>query len=124
MDNGTYGFIYCGFTGVGIGALTVNDGVLTGSDGGNKYTGKASVDSATGEIVLDFEQHTPAGVSLVQGVMPLPWPSLRPRVIRLPANFDGKPIDHPLPPGHVTITFKRVPDEYAVYANGFTVTPI
>jgi hypothetical protein len=123
MINGTYGFVYCGLTGVGIGAFTTKDGVLNGCDAGCEYTGSVSVDAATGDYIIDFVQHTPAGIELVQGVEALPWPSDRPRQIRLPPDFDGKPLSLALPPGSVTVIFKRMPDTAAPFARGFTITP-
>ncbi len=41
--DGTYGFVYCGWNGLGIGVFTVRAGIVTGSDSGQvTYQGKAT----------------------------------------------------------------------------------
>ena len=125
MD-GTYGFVYSGAIGVGIGVFTVNDGVLSGSDGGNvNYKGRVTIDTLTGQWIVTFEQFIPAGVLLVQGTSALDYNSTRPREITVPPNFgDGQPVTVNLPPGQVTLMAKRVPDDFAPFAAGFTISPI
>jgi hypothetical protein len=125
MD-GTYGFVYSGATGVGIGAFTVKDGVLTGSDGGQANNkGTVAVDDVTGNFVITFDQFVPAGTFLVQGTSPLEVDSTRTRTIPMPPGFgDGEPVSVDLPPGTVTLMVKRVPDKYAPFASGFTITPV
>lgn len=125
MD-GTYGFVYSGAIGIGIGAFTVKSGVLTGADGGNiNYKGTVSSDDITGNLLINFDMFIPAGVFLVQGTSSLEWDSTRSRTITMPPHFgDGQPVQVDLPPGRVTVIVKRVPDEYAVFAAGFTISPV
>ena len=62
MD-GTYGFVYSGVAGVGIGVFTVKDGVLNGSDGGKiNYKGTVAVEDVTGNLVVSFDMFVPAGI--------------------------------------------------------------
>jgi hypothetical protein len=44
--------------------------------------------------------------------------------VEMPANFgDGRPFETVLAPGPVTAIVKRVPDDWALYAQGFNVSP-
>jgi len=125
MD-GTYGFVYSGAIGVGIGAFTIKNGVMRGSDGGNfNYRGTVSSD-ISGQLVIEFDMFVPAGVFLVQGNSPLEWDSTRsPPKITMPPEFgDGQPVTVDIPPGQVTLMVKRIPDDYAVFAAGFNISPI
>lgn len=124
MD-GTYGFVYSGVAGVGIGVFTVKDGVLNGSDGGKtNYKGTVAVEDVTGNLVVSFDMFVPAGIFLVQGTSPLETDSSRSRTITMPPDFgDGKPVTVELPPGMVTLMVKKIPDDYSQFAAGFTITP-
>jgi len=54
--NGTYGFVYSGVRGVGLGVFTIRNSVFLGSDtGGARYSGHAVQDMATGAVTILFE---------------------------------------------------------------------
>jgi hypothetical protein len=101
--------------------------VATGADsGGAKYTGTAAQNSTTGEINIAFDMLVPAGVFLVQGTSEQDMDYTKANLsIMLPVNFDnGEPIKAYIPPGYVTIMFRRIPDDYAGFVNGFVVHPV
>jgi hypothetical protein len=121
--DGTYGFVYCGATGLGIGVFTVQNDALEGSDyGGSRYIGTAK-EASDGRILLSFHLEVPAGVTLVQGTAPQEFPHSKRITQTLPPNFgDGKPQELQLPPGTVTAMIKRVSDDFApAAASGFTI---
>jgi hypothetical protein len=123
--NGTYGFVYSGAIGVGIGVFVVADSHLSGSDyAGGKYEGTVSVDPATGNITATFTLFAPGGMLLVQGTTPLPFDSMRgPIAAKMPPEFgDGNPVELDIPPGKIIVMVKRVPDEWARAANGFSLS--
>jgi hypothetical protein len=123
MD-GTYGFVYCGANGIGLGVLTVTKGVVRGSDyAGGKYDGTAQ-ENADGTIDLTLSFEVRPGVALVQGTSAQDVPHTRQINAHLPPHFgDGEPQEIASPPGTVTVMFKRVSDEFAPAATeGFTVT--
>ena len=83
------------------------------------------MDNATGNLVVSFEMFVPAGIFLVQGTSPLDVDSTRARTITIPPDFgDGEPISIDLPPGILRLMIKRIPDDYARFASGFTITPV
>ena len=122
MD-GTYGFVYCGFEGVGIGVFRISNSALVGADlAGGKYRGHAVEDKSTGEIDLSFEMAVPAGVFLVQGTSPQDIPYTKRAAIKVPRLFnDGRPSEVHIAPGPVTMMVKRIPDEFSAFADGVTV---
>jgi hypothetical protein len=65
--DGTYGFVYCGVNGLGLGVFTVADGVFRGRDyGGGTYEGSArEIADGTIDLALSFEVRP--GMFLVQG---------------------------------------------------------
>jgi hypothetical protein len=66
--NGTYGFVYSGIMGVGLGVFIIQNSVFLGSDtGGAKYSGHAVQDMATGAITILFEMFVPEGTALIHG---------------------------------------------------------
>src|SRR3954452_12407775 len=75
---GTYGFVYCGANGLGVGLFVIDkDGRLVGSDYvGAKYEGTAS-ESSDGTINVDISFDVPPGVILVQGTSPQDLPHKR-----------------------------------------------
>jgi hypothetical protein len=126
MD-GTYGFVYSGFEGVGIGVFTIRDSVLTGADGaGGRYAGRIVSDPMTEGFTVDFDMFVPAGVFLVQGASPQPMNYTKVVSISWPANFaDGVPITVDIPPGPVTLMIRRIPDEaWSPLASGFKLSVI
>jgi hypothetical protein len=122
MD-GTYGFVYSGFAGVGMGIFRVTGSTLVGVDmGGSKYRGRVVVDNTTGEIDLSFEMSVPVGVFLVQGTSPQDTPYTKTGAVRVPPIFgDGKPFEVYVAPGPVTMMVKRISDDYSAYADGISV---
>ena len=126
--NGTYGFVYSGFIGVGIGVFTIRASVLTGADGaGGKYDGRVVNDPTTGGLIVDFDMFVPAGTFLVQGTSPLDFNSTRNNLsISWPSNFaDGVPIEVYIPPGPVTLMIRRISDEeYSALASGFRLSVV
>ena len=62
----TYGFVYAGVTGIGIGAMSINNGELIGADySGGRYQGRITEDPLTSEIPMDVVLTLSPGVSLV-----------------------------------------------------------
>lgn len=116
--NGTYGFVYCGFNGLGVGVFTLENGRLAGRDWeGGRYTGSA-IETAEGNIVLELGQEVPAGVKLVQGTSPQNVPYGLGLKQEVPPLFgDGAPIEVSAPGGTVRLMVKRIPDEYATRAS-------
>jgi hypothetical protein len=125
MINGTYAFVYCGNTGIGIGIFKVTDTDLVGTDyGGSMYRGTVSESSATGEISVEFTMSVPAGISLVQGASPLDLNTTRRGSFTAPPGFgDGQPFEVYVAPGNVKLMIKQVPDEHSVFVDGFEIVP-
>ena len=123
MD-GTYGFVYCGFEGPGMGVFRLENSKLVGADfAGSRYRGHAVIDEATGEIDLSFQMTVPPGVSLVQGTSAQDIPYTKAGRVKVPRAFgDGEPFKVFVAPGSVTMMVKRIPDEYSVFADGFTLS--
>jgi hypothetical protein len=120
---GTYGFVYCGNTGVGIGVFSINSGgEVTGCDlAGGRYRGNAHK-QANGEVLFDVVFVVAPDIETVQGTGPQDEQYTRPIRHTFAGNFgDGAP-QNLLLPGQVTAMIKRIPDEYAAAAvHGFTV---
>ena len=120
--DGTYGFVYCGNSGLGIGVLSISGDQIEGHDfAGSSYKGTA-VQDGDGNIVLDLQMQIPAGVILVQGTAPQDLPHTRQISWTFPPAFgDGEPQMVGFGPGPVTVMVKRIPDENAAIAkSGFT----
>ena len=121
--DGTYGFVYCGVNGLGMGVFTVQSERVEGFDcAGARYTGTAKQNS-NGRILLSFRLEVPAGVGLVPGTAPQELPHSRRITQTLPPNFgEGRPLEIDFPPGQVTAMIKRIPDEFAPAAtSGLTL---
>ncbi|MGE4048543.1 MAG: hypothetical protein AB7F35_27050 [Acetobacteraceae bacterium] len=121
--NATYGFVYCGVAGVGLGIFRVTGSELVGIDfAGSKYRGTIIEDRKTGEINLSIEMTVPVGVFLVQGTSPQDLPYIKSASVNVPPNFgDGKPFEVFFAPGPVTLMVRQIPDDYAQYADGVAV---
>jgi hypothetical protein len=64
----------------------------------------------------------PPGVFLVQGVSPQDLTYMKSVSLKLPVDFgNGRPFEVHVAPGPVTMMVKRIPDEYAPFADGVTV---
>lgn len=119
--DGTYAFVYCGVTGVGVGVFTLFEGVLRGSDAsGGRYTGSA-VEQSDGRVGMAIEIEIGAGTFLVQGSAPQDIPHRRKVEHMAPPLFgDGAPITVSVSPSSITLMIRRVSDEWAPAAsNGF-----
>jgi hypothetical protein len=124
--DGTYGVVYSGTDGLGVGVLNVKNGKVVGADYvGGRYHGSAIEDAASREIALDLTFEVPPGVMLVQGTAPQDLPHSRRITQILPADFgDGSPVKFDTPPGIVTAMIKRIPDGFEPAAfYGFTLVP-
>jgi hypothetical protein len=124
MD-GTYGIVFGGVAGVGMGFFVVRDGTLTGAGiAGGRFQGCVTPDPATGALHIVFDHFVPAGLRLVQGTSPHDLDMTKQLTVDLPADFgDGEPIKLHLPPGPVTVMIKRIPDSYAALAHGVAIVP-
>ena len=114
MIDGTYGFVYSGVNGLGVGIFTVLGEKFEGVDHvGGRYTGTARENrDGTISIAIDFDVRP--GISLVQGTAPQEIPHRRHIEHKMPAGFgNGRPVEIPAPPGSVTVMVKRVPDDFA-----------
>ena len=121
--DGTYGWVYCGAIGLGIGVFTVTGGQIEGRDyAGGKYSGTAK-ERPDGRITIALTFEVQPGVALVQGTAPQDVARTLPIDVELPPNFgDGEPQKITVPPGVVTVMVKRLPDHFAPAATqGFTM---
>jgi hypothetical protein len=119
--DGTYGFVYCGNRGLGIGVFLVEAQRLEGRDfAGGVYKGTA-VQDGKGNIELDVQMHVPAGVEMAQGTSPQDLAHTRHIHWTFPPAFgDGEPQMVEFA-GPVTVMVKRIPDKNAAIAkSGFT----
>ena len=121
--DGTYGFVYCGTAGVGVGIFNLTGDQIIGCDyGGGRYTGTAIEDS-TGSITVDATVHIAPAVLLVQGAAAHDISySRRLRHLFPPLFGDGSPQQIDVSPGTVTVMVKRIADEFHDAAvDGFTL---
>ena len=120
--NGTYSFVYSGPTGVGLGIFMITDTKLVGVDlGGVRYRGTAIADP-DGAIQLSIDQTVPPGIFLVQGVSAQDLPYTRSFTVTAPSDFgDGEPFKADTPPSPVWLMVRRLPDDWAAYADGVIV---
>jgi hypothetical protein len=119
--DGTYGFVFCGNRGLGMGVFWINGDHVEGRDyAGNSYEGTA-IQDGSGNIVIDVKMQVPPGVVLVQGTAPQDLPHSRQISWTFPPAFgDGEPQMVEFV-GPVTVMVKRIPDENAAIAkSGFT----
>jgi hypothetical protein len=126
--NGTYGFVYSGAVGVGMGVFSIKDDVITGADvAGGRYHGHVTDNQETRGFNVLFDMFIPAGTFLVQNASPQEMDLTKTQIsLQLEPDFDnGEPVKVFVPPGNVTLMIKRLPDEYSIYAEGIsmTVTP-
>jgi hypothetical protein len=105
--DGTYGFVYCGYIGMGIGAFSVSNARLEGRDwDGVRYTGTA-VETQDGNILVDLSQEVP------QGIPPQDVPFRLEIKQKMPPLFgDGQPVEVIAQRGTVTVMVKRIPEDF------------
>ncbi len=118
---GTYGFVYSSFNGLGIGVFTICRGIVEGYDsGGCKYRGTLTINSAA-NFLIKFDQVLRGESIFVQSAdEPMGFASNWSRELTLPPGFaDGTPHTIEMAPGAVTVIFRKLPDEFAPYASGF-----
>jgi hypothetical protein len=122
--SGTYGFVYSGAVGLGLGALYVeSDGRVIGHDwGGVRYEGEATV-LPNARIRLRLKQSVPSGIRLVEGTSAQELPFAREITHEFPPEFGGgKPETVTTPLGTVYVMVQRVTDDYAGAAQrGFVI---
>ena len=125
MDiDGVWGFVYWGEAGLGIGAFVIRDGKVHGSDSTVKYTGTVTEDTDTGEVSIDLTMDIPPGVWLAGGAGASEFQTRRTQTLKFPPRFgDLTPIEVPIRPGKTMAVFKPYSDDWARYANGFTIVP-
>ena len=119
--DGTYGFVYCGNRGLGIGVFLVEGQRIEGRDfAGSRYMG-AAVQDGRGNIQLDVQLQVPAGVDTAHGTAAQDLPHTRHIHWMFPPAFgDGEPQMVEFA-GPVTVMVKRIPDKNAAIAkSGFT----
>ena len=120
MD-GTYGFVYCGNRGLGIGVFLIEGQHIEGRDfAGGIYKGTA-VKDGKGNIEIDVQMHVPAGVETAEVTAPQDLPHTRHIHWTFPPAFgDGEPLMVEFA-GPVTVLVKKIPDVNAAIArSGFT----
>lgn len=121
---GTYGFVYCGANGLGVGVFTVTGDRLQGVDYvGGKYDGTVK-ENGDGSISVVVDFTVMPGAMLVQGTAPQDIPYQRRIEQTMPPLFgDGRPVELHSPPGFVTLMIKRIPDDFAsAVTDGLSVT--
>jgi hypothetical protein len=111
--DGTYGFVYCGSSGLGVGVFCVRGERFEGMDyAGGRYEGTAAEDEH-GNIHLRLTFEGPAGMGLDQGTTPQETPVRREIRQMMPRDFGGgRPIEVISRSRTVTIMVKRIPDEF------------
>jgi hypothetical protein len=112
--DGTYGFVYCGSSGLGVGVFCVRGDRFEGLDyAGGRYEGTA-VEDQHGNIHLRLTFEGPAGMVPVPGTMPQDARLRRELRQIWPREFgNGRPIDIISRSTTVTVMVKRIPDEFA-----------
>jgi hypothetical protein len=113
--DGTYGFVYCGSNGLGVGVFCVHGDRFEGMDyAGGRYEGTA-VEDQHGNIHLRLTFEGPAGgMGLVEGTTPQDAPLRREIRQMMPRDFgDGRPIEIISRSRTVTVMVKRIPNEFA-----------
>jgi hypothetical protein len=123
--DGTYGFVYSGAVGVGVGVFTIQNSFLTGADfSGGRYKGTVGEHPNGQGYSVIFDMFVPAGTFLVQGGAPQEMPYTRGEIaFHLPLDFsNGEPIKRVVAPGNITFMIHRITDDWAWCASGVKVT--
>ena len=111
--DGTYGFVYSGANGLGVGLFTLKGEEFRGVDfGGGRYRGSAH-ENPDGTIDIDISFDVKPGMQLVQGTAEQEVTYRRSIKQTLPRGFgDGAPLTIISPPGTLYVMIKQVPDEW------------
>jgi len=110
---GTYGFVYCGVSGLGMGVFTIKGEQFIGVDsGGVNYDGIAQ-EQEDGSIALDVKLNVPPELETAQSRASQGMPHTRRFVTTLPPAFgDGKPQEISSMPGNITVMIRQVRDDF------------
>ena len=115
--DGTYGFVYCGSNGLGVGVFCVHRERFEGMDyAGGRYEGTA-VEDQHGNIHLHLSFEGPAGMGLFERATAQDAPIRRELRQMMPRDFgSGRPIEIISRSRTVTVMVKRIPDEFGAAA--------
>jgi len=125
MD-GTYGFVFSGAYGIGIGVFTIKNGRFNGADsGGCEYKGTIADNPNDRTLLVKVDQFAPNQGRIAQGISTQPLIRGRtPLEFSLGPNFaDGSPFMLDVPPDRVTVMIRRIPIKYRRYAKGLKIVP-
>jgi hypothetical protein len=91
----TYGVVFSGVGGVGMGFVTVRGGEATSTGlAGGKFKGRVSLNPATGGWHVAFNQLVPDGLTLAQGTSPQGVGISKQAEVDAPIDFGGgEPIE-------------------------------
>jgi hypothetical protein len=106
--DGFYRFVYGGQAGSGLGLLALQNGKITGVDGGGgEYDGHYEEDRETGNVAIHVDLLVPANMPLVVGAAARPDPWTLHIDAKLPPKFAGGiPVTIPTPFAPVNVSFK------------------
>ncbi len=114
-SDGTYGFVYCGPTGLGIGVFTIRLGAVIGFDSGQVTYHGTATELPDGRIDLNHQMRIPPATPSVTGTSPQDVAHQWQIEHRFPVKYgDGEPDKiFTAPGGPLTLMIKRIPDEFA-----------
>ena len=116
--DGTYGFVYSGVNGIGIGVFVIKDGTVTGRDWANTSYSGSAMENADSTITMDLRLRFPPGTYLVQGSSPQDLAHEREFKVTVPARFgEGAPFKAHLPGGSMHMMVQRTTQDYAPAAS-------
>lgn len=113
--DGTYGFVYSGATGIGIGAFKIDGEALIGSDSsGGRYSGRVVESPDTHQIEMQIRIEVPSDATLVNGGGPSSEPQVEELTHEFPPLFgNGDPQAIELSAGNITVMIKAIPEGFA-----------
>ena len=109
-ENGFYSITFGGSGGSGVGVVVLQNGVITGADGGgNIYDGRYEPDAQSGALRFHVDVTIPAHMPMVLGEAPHPEPWTFSMNGTLPANFaNGLPITIQTQFAPLSVSFKLI----------------
>jgi hypothetical protein len=124
MIDGTYGFVFAGALGIGIGVFRVTNGQLIGSDSsGCDYRGTVTEDASDHRLSIKLDQFAPNHVRAAYSRR-----FSREKTIRSALDFsigpnfeDGRPFPLETSTDVVTVIIRRISDKYDKYVNGLKI---